>query len=61
MNGHMYFFITQFSLVNRKFLLLSQEEYPNPCDSELYFDIFKLMDLGEVVEGYYPDHPVSAR
>jgi hypothetical protein len=36
--------------MTRKILLLVQEEYPNPCDSELYFDIFKLMDLGEVVE-----------
>jgi hypothetical protein len=26
--------------MNRKFLLLVQEEYPNPCDSELYFDRF---------------------
>jgi hypothetical protein len=47
-------------LLNRKFLLLTQEEYPNPCDSELYFDIFNLMDLGEVVENYCSHHPVSA-
>jgi hypothetical protein len=53
-------FVTNFSLVNLKFLLLVQEEYPNSCDSEHYFDTFKLMDLGEVVESYYSHHPVSA-
>jgi hypothetical protein len=46
--------------MNRKFLLLVQEEYPNPCESEHYFETFKLMDLGEVVESDYSYHPVSA-
>jgi hypothetical protein len=43
--------------MNRKILLLVQEEYPNPCDSDLHFDIFKLMDLGEVVKVITPPPP----
>jgi hypothetical protein len=42
--------------MNRKFLLLVQEEYPNPCDS-IYYPVLSVnfMDLGEVVEIHHPE------
>jgi hypothetical protein len=46
-----------FLLMNRTILLLIQEEYPNPYDSDLHFDISKFMDSGEVVKVITPTTP----
>jgi hypothetical protein len=50
--------------MNRKFLLLIEEEYPNPCEPVLYPGKLLIhMDLGEVVEipsGFRFNHTVSA-
>jgi len=42
--------------VNRKILLLVEEEYPNPCEPVIYSGKLLIpMDLGEVVENNLTD------